>query len=564
MISDRRDRMREANSSSNSGLTSSDRLIRTLLAVVVLVAAFGFGVGLRLDSIVHKHGLHVDEAWSYVTATGHLGTLATGNGEPLARWVPAAQWQALWHPGPTIDFRQISLDLARHDVHPALFFWLLAVWVRLFGVTFQSGPLLNLFIDVATGAALYGLARYWLRDTFSAALVVLVWAVSPAVRLASSMTRMFPLLGLFAVLFVWLLVRATDRRGGRGLQVAPSRSRAVADLVLLALATAGGMLTQYQFVLLLVGGAVFAAVLLVRSNWRGCLEILAALAAGLALTFAVQPGVYGQFLRERAKQLPPFSTSQFVAKVNGAVGSVFQFFGLAHPWLRGALDHVVRLGGLMPGRHLSAYSLLTFWLLVAFAVALLVPAFRRWLRQRDKTGWIALVFLIYIGGTIIGQNLAFLSQPAVLSPRYLTAAWPFFAFVPVLVARSLVPRAAAVATATYGVLFLLVLSWGPTNYAASLGPFAALRSAHRAVIDCPLPGVLPVVMWAMPATAQVDVAWRSQLYANPAVWIERLRPGDYFVNRAAGQPQPLDLVRARYRLVLVPPSLGKLALYRVE
>ena len=369
--------------------------------VVILAAALVLGVGLRLDSIHHKHGMHVDEAWSYVTATGHLGTFETGLGQLTGRWVPAARWQALWHPAAFLDFRQISLDLANHDVQPTLFFWLLHIWVAVFGVTFWSGPLLNLFIDIATGAALFGLARRLLSDPVAAALVVLTWAVSPAVRLTSSMTRMYPLLALFAVLFVWLLLVASDRSRP------PRRHRIV--LLLLALATAGGMLTQYQFVLIVTGGALLATLTLARADLRRLGGVLAAITAGLVITVVVRPGVYRQFLREQAKHLERFSPLALVAKVNGVTGAVFAFFGLDHLWIRDALRPLVRLGGVMP--HQPGYpALLALWLLVALTLVLLVPTSRRWLADRDRSGWLAFVILAWIAGTIIVQNLAF--EPA--------------------------------------------------------------------------------------------------------------------------------------------------------
>lgn len=506
----------------------------TLLVTLVLAVALILGCGLRLDSIVHKHGLHIDESWSYVTATGHLGNFETGAGEPLGRWVPASSWQALWHPQVFFDFRQISLDLAHHDVHPALYFWVLHVWVLIFGVNFWSGPLLNLFIDIATGAALFGLARRLLRDPLAAALVVLTWAVSPAVRLTSSMARMYPLLALFAVLFVWLLLIATER--GR----APRHWLAV--LLLLAGATAGGMLTQYQFVLIVAGGALLAVAWLARTELRRCASVLGALAGGLVLTALVQPGIYEQFRREQAKQQVHATLAAFVRKVDGACGCLSSFFGLDRPWFTHRIDPLVRLGGLMPGHRLSALALLCFWLVVAAAVALPIPTVRRWLWHRDRTGWLAFVLVAWIAGTIVLQNLTFHSQPAVLSPRYLAVAWPFLAFVPLLVARALVPRAAPAIAAAFCLVFLVALAWGPLNYVSSPGPGRVLDSAHRVMIDCPIPGALPILLWSVPSRVQVDAASPTQLLAHPASWMGELGPGDFYVHRANGDRNQLALL----------------------
>ena len=147
--------------------------------------------------MVHKHGLHTDEALSYVVATGHLRAFETGAGEPRGRWVPAAQWQALWHPQALLDFRQIARDLGEYGIHPALYFLLLHAWVSV--LAFWSGPLLDLFIDVATGL----LCSAW-RGACSTTRCRPRWSHClgresgrPA---TSSMARMYPLLALFAVL----------------------------------------------------------------------------------------------------------------------------------------------------------------------------------------------------------------------------------------------------------------------------------------------------------------------------------------------------------------------------
>jgi 4-amino-4-deoxy-L-arabinose transferase-like glycosyltransferase len=533
----------------------------SLLVALTLAAALLLGCYLRIDTIQHKNGLHVDEAWDYVTATGHLGAFETGIGAvQRGRWVSAARWQALWHPQSFWDFRQISLDLARFDVHPALYFWLLHVWVTIFGVTFWSGPLLNLFIDVATGAALFFLARRLLRDPLAAALVVLAWSVSPSVRLTSSMARMYPLLALFAVLFVWALLAAIDRER-------PAQQPLLA-LVALTLTGAGGLLTQYQFALIVVGGAVLAVVTLARGALRRLLGVLCALVVSVAITLAVQPGVYAQFRLEQIKgSAQHFSLGAFVTRVDGAAGCLFGFFGLARPWFRDAVGAVVSLDGLMPGRRLNAYALLAFWLVVAAlvlaVVALFVPALRRWIWRHDRTGWLALVLAAWIAGTIIAQNLAFLSQPKALSPRYLAVAFPFLAFVPFLLARFVTRRYAHAAVAAYCLIIVAALTWGPTNYAPGLGAFQDLRSAHRVLVDTDIPYELPTILWDAPPGAQVDVAGPGPLLNDPAPWIHLLGPGDYYVHRANGQPSPL-LLLAHDDLVKLGRPQRKITVYRLR
>lgn len=528
---------------------------RVALVALILVVAVVLGTAFRVDSMRHKHSLHVDEEWSYVTAAGHLSDWGTAGGAGLeGRWVPAAQWKAMAGPGKTFDFGQIISGLGNHDVHPPLYFSALHVWTLIFGVKFWTGPLLNLLIDLLVGAALFGLARRLLHDPVAAALTVLIWSVSPVVRMTSSMARMYALEALFSVLLVWLLLQVTDR------QRAPLRPRLTAALF--ALATAGGMLTQYQFLLIIAGAALYVVVVLGRFDRRRCGWALLAMAAGLVLSWLVEPKMFAQFQRQSAKHLPTFSLVLLRNKVNGTVETVFGFFGLNKTWLKKAIDRPAHLWGLVPGHHVSSLVLLAFLLCVAAALALALPRSRRWLVRRDWTGGLALLFLAWVGGTIVVQNLLFLSQPTILSARYLAVAWPFLAFLPVIVSRALLPRRPYLIAAVVCLAVMVPLSLAPVNIATSSGPLPTLTGAQRAVVDCPIPGVLPLVVWYLPDHALVYADSSARLRARPAAWLDQLRGGDFFVHRANGKPDALPQLRGKFTIMKMPPPF-RVDVYRV-
>jgi hypothetical protein len=526
------------------------------LVALILIAAVLLGTAFRVDSMRHKHGLHVDEEWSYITAAGDLGHFGGASSTTLrGAWVPAAQWKSGLGPGRTFDFGQIISGLAKHDVHPPMYFCLLHIWTLVVGVKFWTGPSLNLIIDLLCGAALFGLARRLLRDPLAAALVVLIWSVSPAVRLTSSMARMYSLEALFSVLFVWLLLGATDR------ERAPARP--LLSACLFALATAGGMLTHYQFVLIVAGGAAYVLLRLVRFDRRRCVRALLSIAVGLVIVWLVEPGVFAQFRRQSASRPEAFSLPFLRDKLNGTAGTVFQFFGLDARRLQGAAARPLRLWGLLPGHHLTSLVLLAFWACVAAALALALPWSRRWLARRDWSGGLALLFLVWIGGTIIAQNLAFLSEPKVLSARYLAVAWPFLAFVPVLVSRALLPRWPYVVAAVFCLGFMVPVSLAPVNIAASSGPLPKLSSAHRVVIDCPISGAVPLVVWWLPNDALVYVDGPQGLQARPAAWLDHLRSGDFFVHGDDIPPVALQQLRTRFVITEVPPRFRQFFVYRV-
>ena len=529
---------------------------RTALVALILIAALLLGTAFRVDSMRHKHGLHVDEVVSYMAAAGRLGDFShPGTTSLHGAWVPAAQWKSGLGPGPVFDFGQIISGLAKHDVHPPLYFFVLHIWTLIVGVKFWSGPSLNLIIDVLAGAALFGLARRLLRDPVAAALVVLIWSVSPAVRMTSSMARMYSLEALFSVLFVWLLMAVTDRTR------APARP--LLSGALLALVTAEGMLTQYQFVLIVAGGVAYVLLRLGRFDRRRCVRALLAMVAGLVMVWLVEPGVFAQFRRQSASRPEAFSLPLLRDKLNGTAGTVFQFFGLDVRRLHSAAARPLRLWGLLPGARLSVLVLLTFWACVAVALALALPWSRRWLTRRDWTGGLALVFLVWIGGTIIAQNLAFLSEPRVLSARYLAVAWPFLAFVPVLVSRALLPRWPYVVAGVFCLGFMVPVSLAPVNYAAWSGPLPKLSHAQRVVIDCPRSAAVPLTVWWLPSHALVYADnWRD-LQARPAAWLDQLQSGDFIVHGDDIPPDALRELRTRFAITAVPPRYRQFLVYRV-
>ena len=182
-----------------------------------------------------------DEAISYLAATCHQGEwdrMTARGAAPVATWTPAGEWRRFAEPDDALCLGRISRDLADHDIHPPLYFWLLHLWVGAVGVSIASGPALNLLIFAAAALALFGFARRLLREPLSAALVVLVWAVSPAVVPIATEARMYDLLALVSILFSWQVVRLAE---------APRLSRR--GLAALALASAAGLATVFTFLL---------------------------------------------------------------------------------------------------------------------------------------------------------------------------------------------------------------------------------------------------------------------------------------------------------------------------
>ena len=471
-----------------------------LIALVVLLVALAAGTGLRIHAQRATSNVQHDEAWSYASAAGRLGPFVAAMGGDqgtslTGRWVPAAEWQRFWTSAGLADVKHIATGLSSLDVHPPLYFGLLHGWLLMTGMHVWAGRALNLVFAAFTVLGIFGLARALGFKRLEGALAALVWAVSPAVVSISSITRQYDLVALTTVLLVWGLVNAvTERRGGgRWLY-----------LLWLAAATAAALLTHYQAVLLVAGAAVYvlaAPLLPARGARRGTWwPPLLALLGGVLAAAVLAPGWRGAFGHERSK-LDGFSLRVLGEKITAISDTFGRFAGLPYAVAGFAVAAVV----------------------VTLAVLLIVPRTRHALTERVRTArpgwWVVLFFLFVTAGGVCLQNLLFLSMPPRISARYLAMAWPFVAFLPLLL-FGLWPRARYALTAAFCLLVLLpVTITAPLLHdSADRLPIGRLADADSVLIDNVGVGELPRFLWNVPASAKVFAGTQEQLLADKEAW----------------------------------------------
>jgi len=491
-----------------------------LIALVVLAVALVAGTGLRLYAQHASPNVQHDEAWSYASAAGRLGPFlaamdelgangqsANGLGASLTgRWVPAGEWQRFWTSEGLSDVAHIATDLSAFDVHPPLYFGLLHGWLLVAGDSVGAGRALNLVFAAFTVLGIYGLARALGFISLEAALAALVWAVSPAVVGISAIARQYDLLALATVLLVWGLVRATTPPRGRSRGSGRERGSVWLGAVWLAAAGAAALLTHYQAILLIAGAAVWAVAGVPRrgpdGRRRPWWQALVGLAAGTIVAGLLAPGWRLAFTREREK-LDGFSAPTLLEKLDAIGATLARFLGV-------------------PGLVLAVAALI---LLAVVLILLAVPRTRARLVARvrgARPGWWTLLFFLAVtAGGICLQNLLFLSMPPRISARYLAMAWPFVAFVPMLV-FGLWPRGRYVLTAALCLLVLL-----PTTLAAPLlyggedrMPLERLAGADAVLVDNVGVGELPRFLWFVPADAQVFAGTQEQFLADKPAWAE--------------------------------------------
>ncbi len=141
---------------------------------------------------------------------------------------------------------------------------------------------MNLVIFVLAAWALFGLARHVLRNTMLASLVTVLWSVNPNVVLTGVEARHYDLVALFSILFIWQIIRL----------IPPAPNISKRRMALMALITAGGMLTHHLFLLVVAGGLVLV-LCSARRYWSACWRLFITFIVGFALVALLHPSFYG-------------------------------------------------------------------------------------------------------------------------------------------------------------------------------------------------------------------------------------------------------------------------------
>lgn len=494
---------------------------RRRLALLLLVCALAGSTALRVAGGADKQGFSHDESISVLAAACHQGdyTRVTSAAEPpFGRWVPASEWKALMRPDRPFCLGEIGRDLAREDIHPPFYFWLLHGWTLVFGVGLWTGLSLNIVFAALTTLALFGLGRRVLGDPLRAAAVAAVWAFSPAAIRVFAEARQYELLALLAVLFVWQCVRFCD----------PSTRSPRRDALGLAALAAAGALAQFLFGLVVAAGAA----LLVARLWPSRRRLLAWGLASIAAGYAVFSLLHPEFLlslRRAREQAGEGAVALLPGRVESTVDTLAGFVIpplLARGWVAYA-----------------ACALLAGMTVLAIRAGSRARMGRRGVAaepahgERDRHGArlerlsppaMALVFAGLAAAHAV-LFLSFLSPGAAMDFKHLSAVWPFAAFVPVLAIGALPRRARVPAGVVGGTLLAAAGAIAALGHYPASGPTPALERADAVLIDNVARGVLPRVVWRLRDDTRVFAADQRHLLAHRRDWLDELDRGDVFV-----------------------------------
>lgn len=496
---------------------------RLLLLVVVLA-----GLALRVWGTAGKSVISHDEAIAYLGATGNLGRYqAVQEGDaPGGVWATTAEWHSFLTVGSPLfsTLQTIARDQAAFDIHPPLYFWLLHLWVRAWGVAPWVGPALNIIFFLIGAPALYGLARYLLQDEWEALLVTVVWGASPAVLRTAAEARQYDLLGVLAILFIWVLAVCLEGE----------RRTPVWQWVLLGVVTAAGNLTHYHFILVVGGGLL---VLGRQWMWQGgrlrlgrpLLVAGGVITIGYIVSFLLHPAFLASFEALAGRQVEEatfFLTPLDVMRRIYATVDTFSGFWV-YGWPLQVAVFILFLSGI-------AFAGLTF--------VRNRERIQRGAKQVEGLGYQALLLCLWLGGISIVMYLTFVSPIHAMTSRHMAAVWPFYAFLAVFLVRvarakwgqsrfvGFLPAGLAILMVLFGALSILAANRQARVQTAGLD---VLKAAPAVLVDTVHRGVLPQLLIHVPPGKEIFAEWQTGMLERPEAWLGELPDGSLYLSDGA-------------------------------
>lgn len=486
------------------------------LAVVIVAM-----LGLRLGTSTY---LPHDDGITMLGATCNQGRYALGG--PVSKWVPVAEWQSYWTLGSSC-FEQIRTDLAHSDIHPPLYYWLLHAWFLVFGVSIPAALALNMVFVVLTALVIFTACRLLSVPNMVAVAVILTWSLTMASRAAAASARQYALLGLFsALLLVLLIIWCQRRRFGYLLAMIP--------------VIAGGMLTQYLFVLPAAAACVvIGAVMLLGRGYRELIQLAVVYVVAAAVFLCINPD-FVQSLRLGGEQAQPLTLVAIPMRIGVVLMAVVETFL--------PLD---------PAFQIDAVTVATAVITALVVLPMLVLA-ARWL-LRNGPGWRArgvtdrslpVTMFLATWLAMIALFVFCVIPLHAMRPLYLYSLTPFL-FVALAVAAQRSGAVIAAVSVLFAFQFVgVAISTAAHAYQHYRVPVALPGADAAMILDSDRRGIVPAVMWQLSPDITTYVATQDQLLTDfpdlrpvagkELYFVSRLVSGSAYGSTAAKREQILQ------------------------
>lgn len=520
----------------------------------VLLTLILFGCWLRWTCLGSKQTPSHDECISYLAACGNQGKYALH--PPACEWHTVGDIHLFFEMNPEASWRQIRDDLARYDIHPPLYFWLLNLWLKNRGISPQAGPALNLVFVFFSALGLFFLGRRVFSSTQAPLLAVFIWLFSPMVASISLDARQYELLGTVSIYYLLsLLVFIRPDRGFSWMMVLPG------------LLTTLGLLTHFYFAILIAGAALTLLILAIRGNSNGGLECSACplvlmtriflffgiTLLGMLLFFLIDPSFLNSFSNQRSQALP-FSISGLISRIGKTIRCGIGFFVYPREWIFLFLG-VVCLAVVPVGyfwktivRHFSGNP------------SILKPG----------SGGFLTILSCWYGGWTVLLYICFLTPG--MGGRYLAPFWPLFSLGLVAVFYRLGVR--SIAWILPLLCFHLLVGGGGLIYGYRQEPERQpppLLQGEWLLVDSVQRGSLPRVCWNLDPEMALLACSQDELLSLTDDWVATMPKGSglFAAVKMYNSPEKslriLDLLKKRYSVELVLKNwLDLVDFYRLQ
>lgn len=465
----------------------------------ILVTSF------QLCSILTKRTITDDEGISYIAATGHQGVY--NDSRPKGKWVEATEWKKLWEPDRKFCFETIGKDIARLDIHPPLYFWILHIWLLIFGTSTIIGPLLNL---VFFAFCFYFMVRVGMKIFQSFTLSIasaVVWGISPAVMEYMKEARQYTLLAFCTVVFLSLILTMLKSDGRNNLKL----------FTAIAIISLAGMLSHYYFSLIIAASFLMVFITGEKSKrWKTFFYLIVTeVLSGIAFIL-LHPTFFLSFQRQQ-EQAQSLLISAFWFRMKTTVTTFTSFY---FP------DILTRPGFVV----MILLSVLMLYFLIK------KPEWREILsKQFSQTQKSIVIIFLFLTTVTVALYLGFISPQHAMRAKYLSMIHIFIVFTTfIIIAQfNLKYQSLMVWIICIWQFFMGAMLLGKEfkQYSKDeINKAVSTFVADKIILDNDERGVVPTVLWYFPDSTLIFAANQDDLLKEDKTWIDSLDDNSLYIS----------------------------------
>lgn len=248
---------------------------------LIFVSTLLFILAFNIKFIEH------DDMITIIAATGNLENY--DNNDLSGRFVDVVEWQKLWQLKDFGIFQKISIDLARFDIHPPLYFWFVHIFIYLFQHNYFYLYLINILTFIFLTISFFYLLSSYINFKQNLFYIIFIWIFSGANLNVIFILRQYLLSGLFIIVSTLLVHKILIK----------SKNKYLIYLIFLFLFFLLGLLTNYQFNIFLILIVLYSIIFLyLKRNFLKLIFVLIVTFSSYLAFYIIHPLFYLSFQRQ--------------------------------------------------------------------------------------------------------------------------------------------------------------------------------------------------------------------------------------------------------------------------